>query len=204
MFQELWESEEGNSFDVFMFYNDIRNMVADRVTLKIKENTKQDPVEVQDMMGGRKKYQKRTLVLSEPITIGVQHTVVESIDLLLYLVIEMRDFDDVGKHHSDDKIQIQHFDKNTAFDITEYDPEMEEQFRQIKLVFGEQHKVYIQNMVDHRKEIREAQAEILLLEKQIEDTKREIKEKENAFSSKQSKSANDFYDLFEDWSGEFL
>lgn len=75
---------------------------------------------------------------------------------------------------------------------------------QIKLVFGEQYKVYIQNMVDHRKEIREAEAEIILLEKQIEDTKRETKEKENAFSSKQSKSANDFYDLFEDWSGEFF
>lgn len=179
-------------------------MVADRVTLKIKENTKQDSVEMQDFMGGRKKYQKRTLVLAEPVTIGVQGNVVSSIDLLLYLVLEMRDFNDIGKHHTDTKIQIKNFDVLTDFDIAEYDPEMEEQLNQIKLVFGEQHKVYIQNMVDHRKEIREAEAEIILLEKQIEDTKRETKEKENAFSSKQSKSANDFYDLFEDWSGEFF
>ncbi len=204
MFQTLWESTEDNSFDVFVFYNDIRNMVADRVTLKIKENIKQDPVEVQDFMGGRKKYQKRTLVLSEPVTLGVQGNVVTSIDLLLYLVIEMRDFNDVGKHHNDEKIQMAHFDVNTSFDITEYDPEMQDKLNLIKTVFGEKHAEYIDSMVAHRKEIRELQAGILLLEKEISNTKKMIQERESQMSAKQSQKANDFYDLFENWSGEFF
>lgn len=134
MFAILYnQCKPGDSLDVVICYNDISNMVADRVTLKIKDIIS-DP---DDVFIEEKKYVRRRFVLTEPITIGKKNIVVHHFDACFRLVFE---YDGGARYTETVKFQMDGLPDMSLLDMCMYAPEFDEKIAQLNKLSDEYQK----------------------------------------------------------------
>jgi hypothetical protein len=134
MFRLLYDQcKPGDSLEVVIFYNDISNMVADRVTLNIKDIIR-DP---DDVFIEEKKYVRRRFVLEQPITIGKKNIVVHHIDAFFRLVFE---YDGGARYTETVKFKIDGLPDMSLLDMCMYAPEFDEKIAQLNKLSDEYQK----------------------------------------------------------------
>lgn len=127
------QCKPGDSLDVVIFYNDISNMVAERVTLKIKDIIR-DP---DDVFIEEKRYVHRRFVLTEPITIGKKNIVVHHIDAFFRLAFE---YDGGARYTETVKFKIDGLPDMSLIDMCMYSSELDEKIAKFNELYDEYQK----------------------------------------------------------------
>lgn len=125
------QCKPGDALDVVIIYNDVELMVADRVTLRIKDIIRG----TEDVYFDEKRYVRRRYVLETPVTIGRKPITLHHFDASFRLVFEYTETNEGARYTETVKFQIDGLPDMSLLNMCMYTPEFDEKIAEVNNVY---------------------------------------------------------------------